>query len=475
MKENVQRDRNSVIAWADDSLSSLPLRSRESRIQEAISRVLWDRLDMEKNRNGIEVDSIHFGLDQSQHSEVVRVGKQLSQDIYIHNRSHQGSVCIVVISTLAKNGFRVEGPKEFFLDEGESRYISVQYKPTCVGCMRCVLIVRVESESRAFDPFIIARYISIRAGNPDDDAILKPTSPFHRRTRAEDVKKFSSPERIERPKSCNFFTFVHPIKHYFIPQEWKTALLAKSADSQLIDLYLKGKDCTIDEVNYPTSGGFHDKLNLEIFSDTFHRLLWAEEQQMKIDIKQYDMNAALLSRTSSGLRYSLSIPGLAEGRPSVVRGDMVTVSVHTKCFQAEIYKVTKDSAILKFPKSFESFFVNGLKVDVRFHFKRLPLRTAHQAVDAVKQNPLADHILFPKPLEDNFNSANISKPLNVISTSSSDLKLFNRNLNAEQQAAVLGILSSTARPSPYIVHGPPGTGKVTKDNVIPLIFGFRFD
>jgi helicase MOV-10 len=184
------------------------------------------------------------------------------------------------------------------------------------------------------------------------------------------------------------------------------------------------------------------------------------------------MDAALLSRISSDIRYSLSIPGLAEGRPSVVRGDLVTVSVHNRCFQAEVLKVTKESAILEFPKSFESYFVNGLKVDVRFHFKRLPLRTAHQAVEAVEQNPLADHILFPNPMEDNFTSAKIMKPLSEISTSP-DLKLFNRNLNAEQQAAVMGILSSIARPSPYIIYAPPGTGKVMIDIIILFLLRLR--
>jgi hypothetical protein len=73
----------------------------------------------------------------------------------------------------------------------------------------------------------------------------------------------------------------------------------------LIDLYFTGN--SIDEMNYPPLEGFSDKLNMEKFSDAFHRLLWAEEQQMKIDIKHYDMDAALLSRISSDIRYSLSI------------------------------------------------------------------------------------------------------------------------------------------------------------------------
>ena len=36
---------------------------------------------------------------------------------------------------------------------------------------------------------------------------------------------------------------------------------------------------------------------------------------------------------------------------------------------------------------------------------------------------------------------------------------YDRNLNSEQQQAVQKILSGSSRPAPYLVFGPPGTGK----------------
>ena len=36
---------------------------------------------------------------------------------------------------------------------------------------------------------------------------------------------------------------------------------------------------------------------------------------------------------------------------------------------------------------------------------------------------------------------------------------FNSNINALQRAAVLRILGGQCRPAPYVVFGPPGTGK----------------
>ena len=49
---------------------------------------------------------------------------------------------------------------------------------------------------------------------------------------------------------------------------------------------------------------------------------------------------------------------------------------------------------------------------------------------------------------------------------------YDRNLNSEQQQAVQKIVSGSSRPAPYLVFGPPGTGKtVTLVEAIKQVSG----
>ena len=47
----------------------------------------------------------------------------------------------------------------------------------------------------------------------------------------------------------------------------------------------------------------------------------------------------------------------------------------------------------------------------------------------------------------------------VISVTLNSRSFYDRHLNSEQQQAVQKILSGSSRPAPYLVFGPPGTGK----------------
>ena len=443
-------DDMSVIIWKEEA-SMHVLKTREDRVREAVSRVSLARKDLEKNRHGIVVDTIEF--------ENQPVGVPLEQTVFIRNKSHPGHVRINIDSTHAeRKGLQVIGPKNVTLSKGDSHKVSVRYKSTVIGCMRCIIVVNVSSDD--IRKFGIVRYISIRTGEPQDDHILKPTSPYQRKARGKDGKKFSNPDRLERPAKTEFGKFVIPLKKYGIPDYWYNAISAKTCENHFIELYSKGDDVPEDVVDYPSVSSFHEKLNMSNFSDIFHRLLWAEEAQMKVDIKNYDMVGAPLEK--EGSNYKLAVPGLAESRPSVLRGDFITMSLHNnKSFCAQVTRVEQEIVILKLPVSFEQYFLKGLKVDVRFGFKRMPLRTAHQALDAVKEGePLLDHILFPEAIEEVGETASALTRLNERVKSPNDLVLFNRDLNPEQRAAVFGIVSSVARPRPYIIQGPPGTGKV---------------
>ena len=70
---------------------------------------------------------------------------------------------------------------------------------------------------------------------------------------------------------------------------------------------------------------FNDEENYtpERYSDKFSKLLHVEELQMKVDIAKYQMDNAKLQQERPYL--TLDVPGLAENRPSLVRGDRLFV------------------------------------------------------------------------------------------------------------------------------------------------------
>ena len=70
--------------------------------------------------------------------------------------------------------------------------------------------------------------------------------------------------------------------------------------------------------------------------------------------------------------------------------------------------------------------------------------------------------LFPRQITPQPPLFNITFPVQAnvtFQTSIPDHCLINRSLNSRQRAAVVRILKSQCRPSPYVLFGPPGTGK----------------
>ncbi|XP_028514258.1 RNA helicase Mov10l1-like [Exaiptasia diaphana] len=115
---------------------------------------------------------------------------------------------------------------------------------------------------------------------------------------------------------------------------------------------------------------------------------------------------------------------------------------------------------------------------------RSSIRRAHQAVQFAAQ--LGPQVIFPRKLESKlpvvslyFGTSNDNedtrRPTDGNNKEKSPSKkvdiLYNSNLNERQRAAVSRILSGQCRPTPYILFGPPGTGKtVTLVEAILQVF-----
>nr|XP_057939838.1 putative helicase mov-10-B.1 isoform X1 [Doryrhamphus excisus] len=195
-------------------------------------------------------------------------------------------------------------------------------------------------------------------------------------------------------------------------------------------------------------------LTFENYAAKFHLMLYLEEHQMQVDIRRYfipnsDMTYATMER--DGKLLILKIPGLSENRPSVLRGDRLIVYPQeetTVKYCGYVHKVERDWVKLGFHSKLLDQFIDGMKFSVEFVINRLMLRVQHRAVDLAIKSGLGE-VLFPQ------RKRNLKVP------ELPALKLYDRKLedNPEQYKAVCHIVAGTSKPAPYLVFGPPGTGK----------------
>jgi helicase MOV-10 len=193
------------------------------------------------------------------------------------------------------------------------------------------------------------------------------------------------------------------------------------------------------------------------YVEHYKRLLWTEEHQLKGDLSSFDFvqdRATVLHRARDGL-LKLAVPGLAEQRPSLLKGDVLHVSFPGEkiAYAGIVAQIELENALLKFSAKFTSRYVENQRVEVRFTLNCKPMRIFHQGLRLVTEETLRTAILFPQARDGTTRMA--SRPLD------GTVSPFNQKLNEAQQRAVKSVVAGSARQVPYIIFGPPGTGKTT--------------
>ncbi|XP_048486222.1 RNA helicase Mov10l1 isoform X2 [Plutella xylostella] len=185
------------------------------------------------------------------------------------------------------------------------------------------------------------------------------------------------------------------------------------------------------------------------YVEFFHNLLWYEETIVRMNLKKYNMLKVPLCR--QGEVYLLNVPGLAEKRPSLMLGDTVFVKPHGNdevMFEGAIVKIESNVAHLGgLNHAFLQHYRPDARFDVRFFMSRVPLERMHAAVTALAQ---------ARQLPRVFPAENPRVP-----PVTSIVEFFNPLIatNVEQRQAVEHIVAGTSGTAPYLLHGPPGTGK----------------
>ena len=195
------------------------------------------------------------------------------------------------------------------------------------------------------------------------------------------------------------------------------------------------------------------QLNKENYADRWQFLLHCEQHQEERDVRFFDMKAVDLKlELASGL-IVIEVPGLAEGRPSLLRGDKLFLreSGGSKMVEYEgfIHQVRETEVWVGVSERLVNKLTPEVTWDVRFTVSLHPSRLMHRAVKLAQTLELTSKTLFP---DDSCLGSSPTKPT---------LSCYNQEVaaNPEQRAAVQAIVSGLSGPAPYIVFGPPGTGK----------------
>ncbi|KAK7439801.1 hypothetical protein VKT23_017376 [Stygiomarasmius scandens] len=423
-------------------------RRHKSREKHAIFRSAMD--EAEEDKNGAVISGeFDFGVvEPSTAAQGVSVtGKMEASEPHCR-------FTLVEWQLASSKGRAMYSPFQVSLS-GTNRTIVYGLPLSFTATMRSDYIGRSEDrlemvfeDMRMNKQFMITRTLRVTIGSKADHELLKPRTPYIPRQRTERPRESQVIEGEPAP-ALNAIPYKGRLTLAPIPK-YLSELLETGSTKDIIqnlrNLYLPAV------------------VNSETYSRHFKHLLWTEEFQMERDLERYDIHNAKLTRHATRdvisdkptNYYYLEVPGLAEKRPSVLIGDCILAQDHnatdkTKWYQGIVHVVRKEEVGLRFHRSFVANPSD--RFHARFKLNRIPMRRQHQAMDYTVFSQ--DRVLFPSDVHVPSTAPRV--PTN----GAHGLTLRNHLIgtNPPQLQAVLSIAKSQPGSLPFVIFGPPGTGK----------------
>ncbi|KAM3858876.1 putative helicase mov-10-B.1 [Diretmus argenteus] len=328
---------------------------------------------------------------------------------------------------------------------GEICEIDVHFHTTQPGVYRAFLQFKIEHPDRPIAGICIVRSLEV----------TYRTSLGQELTQTSSAKACSIPpetsyvptivkgQRLERLPNMNLKPEV-PLKEYNVPDYIDKLMKALNGIIAGSSIGKLSRDKVMVE----------SPLTWKNYSQKLHLLLFLEEVQLERDMKKYNMVDVPLVRDEDDTK--LFLLQVSDCDASLLRGQQVLVRPSEEPedpegvrYQGFIHHVDEDQAQLSFGKEFMDRFIEGMTFSVEFVVNRLTMRVEHRAVEFASLYSLKE-VLFPAEDPVSYKSKKTSTP-----------SLFNSQLkeNREQYQAIKHIVAGSSIPAPYLVFGPPGTGK----------------
>uniref|UniRef100_UPI003AABEA36 putative helicase mov-10-B.1 n=1 Tax=Centroberyx gerrardi TaxID=166262 RepID=UPI003AABEA36 len=324
--------------------------------------------------------------------------------------------------------------------------IQVHFRCSQAGVYRDMLVFEFTADRQPSTVFSIVRYLEVTHCTSLGEA-LASTSPYQRRPIA--------------PKASHKHKIVMGKRPESLPgMRLKTEVALKDRDYKM-PYYIKQLKSSNSNSNSPQLRRAKDvldsPLSWENYTEKLQLLLYLEEHKMGKDLNKYDMvDVSMARHNSNNNLLLLQVPGVSEKRPSVLHGDQVLVThsgqsgdLGSQTYQGYVHHVDNEQVQLGFNKKFLQHFTEGMKFSVEFTVNRLTMRIQHRAAELASEHGL-EEVLFPAGAA----SSDHQPQLHTLSMINSQLEK-----NPEQRMAVKHIVAGSSKRAPYLVFGPPGTGK----------------
>ncbi|XP_043952252.1 putative helicase mov-10-B.1 isoform X2 [Gambusia affinis] len=338
-----------------------------------------------------------------------------------------------IFTVKSQDGNIIKTIKDHLLRPGESYRMKIHFSSDHSGLYEQLLVFKFKRDCEHSETFDIMRLLEVIRQTPQNE---------DSQAKSEVEKNFQTAKKTSLTGCEVFLRPVVYLRKYPLPKDIANI-----------------KDIDIDLEKKPLKWGN--------YSWRFHLLLYLEEYAFSTALEKCNQEDILVVAHQSEKRILiLKAEDVSNISNVVLTGCKALVTPlnqqDDKIYKGWVDDVDEEQIYIRFEENFPKEYNTGVRCSVVFSLQRIPLRMQHRAAALARKHLLRD-LLFPVGLCSAYNSCLAP----VIPKCTSPPMIEN---NPEQRKAIEHILARTAKPAPYLIFGPPGTGKtVTLVEVIKQI------